>query len=155
MSWGSARKQGGLQYEATYDEKLFGVGCDVHVYADLATGEVSVVAAMRRLISPDPAFQISKDDLVCLSTCIESAKHRVSLLADSSAEIKAQNINCSCGRASLVVVHPRGKPASFSLTIGLFHEHGTIDNLSTKEVDEAVAKMEALGARVAAKVKTK
>ena len=155
MNWGSAKRQGGLQYQATYDAKLLGVGCDVHVSVDLSTGDVSVVAAMRRLISPDPAFQISKDDLVCLSACIKSAKDRVGLLADTSAELKSQNLSCSCGGASLIVVLPPGKVASFSLTIGLFHEHGTMEKLSSKNVDDAIATMETLAALAAAKAKVK
>jgi hypothetical protein len=50
------------------------------------------------------------------------------------------------------VVHPKGKNARFTLSIGSFAREGDLDALTDKEIADAVTKGESLKAKVVAKV---
>lgn len=149
---GGAKESGGLRYAATFNEKILGVGCDVDVAVDLVSGEALVIASMRRTLSSEPAFRISREDLASLSSCVKTAKERAGILDNKVKGSSDHQLNCACGGATLIVSKPAGKPARFALNVGLFHREGGLEELSAKELDEAVAKLDALTARVASKM---
>ena len=149
----SENESGGLRYAATFKEKILGVGCDVDISVDIGSREAVVIASMTQMLSSQPAFRISRDDLAALASSVKTAKKRVSIL-DSKAEGACDHqLNYSYGGAALIIVKPfADKPARYTLSIGLFNREGTLDELTTKELDDAVEKLDTLASRVTSKV---
>jgi len=145
----------GLRYATVFDETILGAGCDVEVVVDLSTGKGSAIISMRRMLSPNPAFSISRDDLAAIAMGVKMAKEKSDLLAQTTEGAKGHQLNFSCGGATLVIVKPEGKPTRFGLHVGLFHREGALDDLSALELEEAVRKVDALLARVISKATTK
>jgi hypothetical protein len=143
----------GLRYATTFKEKILGVGCDVDISVDIDSKEMVVIASMTRMLSSQPAFRISRDDLAAIASCIKAAKKMASIL-DSKAEGACDHqLNCSIGGAAMIIVKPAAdKPARYTLHIGLFNQEGSLDELSTKELDDALEKLDALASRVRSKV---
>ncbi len=145
----------GLRYAVSFEEKIFGAKCSVEVAVDLASGETSVVVSMLRFLSPEPAFRITRDDLAGLASFIRTAKSRSSLLDERVEGSMNHQMDCSIGGASLITFKPIGKPARFNLSIGLFHQEGPLNELSAEEVDQAVAKLDSISAKVSKKAAAK
>jgi len=142
----------GLQYATSFDEKLFGVGCDVEIVVDTESGDVQAVVAMRSFLRSTPAFRISVVDLIGIAKAIESATSRAKLLEQLIDDATDHQLNYSVGGAMLVVVHPKGKKARYTLHIGAFHREGEVDKLSASDITEALNKVEELTKKVRNKV---
>ncbi len=141
----------GLRYATSFEEKILGAKCSVEVVVDLSSGETSVVVSMMRFLSSDPAFRITRDDLAGLASFIKTVKSRASLLDERVEGATDHQMNCSSGGALLIVIKQTGKPARFTLSIGLFHQEGALSDLSAEEVDQAVAKLDSISAKVSKK----
>ena len=63
-------------------------------------------------------------------------------------------LNFGSGGASLIVVHPQGKKPRFVLTIGMFNREGELSQLSSKELEDAINRVNTLRKLVSDKVKT-
>lgn len=142
----------GLKYATVFDERLFGVGCDVDVVVDVESGEASATVAMRQFMRSSPAFWITGEQLVAIAEVVKSVRSRAWLLDETVEGAQDHQLNFSCGGAKLIVVHPKGKPTRFVLTIGLFNKDGELDELSGEEIDAAVKRIEELKAKTVAKV---
>ena len=154
MQCGNSKTVGGLRYATSFELKLLGAKCDVEVVVDLGSQEASAIVSMRRLLSPSPAFRAAREDLAALSGCIRQARENAGLLDATTEGAQAHQLNCSCGGAVLIVVKPPGKPARYTLNVGLFHREGLLEELTSKEIDEAVEQVDALIARVLSKTKS-
>lgn len=143
--------RGGLKYATTFDEKIFGVGCDVDVVVDLGTGEASATIAMRQFLRSSPAFRIAERDLEAIADAVKTAKASIKLLDSLADGALDHQLNFSAGGASLIVVHPKGKTARYVLTIGMFNDEGDIAELSSVVIDAAVKRIGELKERVSAK----
>ena len=149
----NANESGGLRYAATFKEKILGVGCDVDISVDIGSKVAIVIASMTRMLSSQPAFRISRDDLAALAACVKTAKERASILDSKAEGASDHQLNCSCGGAALIIVKPfADKPARYTLSIGLFNREGTLDELTSKELDDAVEKLDTLASRITSKV---
>ncbi len=142
-----------LNYATIFEEKVLGVKCDVEIVVGLASGAATVVASMRHALWSSPACHISIDTLESLATHIRDVRKYSELLDSLIDGAKDHQLNCSFGGATLIVVKPAGRPARFTLTIGLFHREGSLEELSTKDVDEAVGALDGLRKRVLARVR--
>ena len=141
-----------LNYATTFEEKLLGVKCEVEVVVDLSSGASSVTAGMRQALRSTPACYLSIDTLELLVNGIKLA-HKSAKLLDSLADAATDHqLNLSVGGATLIIVKPPGKPARFTLSIGLYHREGKLEELSAKEVEAAIQSLSALRKRVLAKV---
>jgi hypothetical protein len=148
-----ANESGGLRYAATFKEKILGAGCDIDVSVDIGSKETVVFASMTRMLSSQPVFRISRDDLAALASCVKAAKERASILDRKAEGACDHQLNYSFGGATFIIVKPKSdKPASYTLTIGLFHQEGLLEELSTTEFDQAVEKLDTLASRVKSKV---
>lgn len=154
MSETSSRQQSSLNYATTFEQKLLGHKCDIEVVVDLSTGEASVVAGMRQALRSSPACHISLDTLERLAACIRDVGKNSRLLDRLVDEATDHQLNCSFGGGTLIVVKPPGKSARFTLTIGLFHREGSIEELSAKEVDDAISALDGLRKRVLTRVRS-
>jgi hypothetical protein len=142
----------GLNYVTSFDEKLLGVGCDVEVVVDIESGAARTNIQMRSFLRSTPAFRITLDDLVSISTAIQSVRKNVKLLESLISDATDHQLNYSFGGMTLIVVQPKGKNARFTLCIGSFSREGDIDTLTNKEILEAVNRVEGLQAQVVSKV---
>jgi hypothetical protein len=142
-----------LNYATKFEQKLLGHKCDVEVVVNLASGQASVVAGMRQALRSSPACYLSLETLEGLAKCVRDVKKNSRLLDSLIDDATDHQLNCSFGGATLIVVKPPGKSARFTLTIGLFHREGAIEELSTKEIDDAVSLLEGLCKRVLARVR--
>ena len=142
----------GLKYATSFDERLFEAGCDVDVVVDVETGEASATVAMRRFLGSTPAFRIADEELTAIAEVVKSVRSRAWLLDDTVEGAQSHQLNYSSGGATLTVVHPKGRPARFVLTIGLFNKEGKLDELSGEEIDVAVKRIEDLKGKTRAKV---
>jgi hypothetical protein len=133
-----------LNYATTFNELVLGLKCIVDVTVDIRTGEAAVVVSRQPRFVSTPSFRISLDDLKSLSESIRSAEERAKLLDDPINGATDHQLNCTCGWATLIVVKPPGSPARFTLTIGHFHREGPLTELSSREIDESIAKLEAI-----------
>lgn len=142
----------GLKYATSFDEKLLGVGCDVEVTIDVESGESSAIIAMRQFLRSSPVFRISIENLASVAAAINSAKASASLLQNMVDGGMDHQLYYSVGGASLIVVQPKDRKARFVLAIGAFSREGDLDSLSDADVTGAVQKVDALKAKVRAKV---
>jgi hypothetical protein len=142
----------GMKYATSFDEKLLGAGCDVEVVVDLESGVAQACLEMRSFLRSTPAFRITLEDMQSVSAAIKSARTNAKLLESLVGDATAHQLNYSAGGATLIVVHPKGKNARFTLSIGSFAREGELDALTDKEIADAVAKVESLKAKVVAKV---
>ena len=142
---------GGLKYATTFDKKILGVGCDVEVVVDIESGEASATVAMRQFLRSSPASRIDAEDLSAIAAVVKSVRGRVGLLDSTVDGATDHQLNYSSGGATLVVVHPKGRPPRFVLTIGMFNKEGEIDSLSADEIDAAVKRVTQLKELVRAK----
>ncbi len=142
----------GMKYATSFDEKLLGVGCDVEVVVDIESGAAQACVEMRAFLRSTPAFRITLESLQSISEAIKSARTSAKLLESLVGDATAHQLNYSSGGATLIVVHPKGKNARFTLSIGSFAREGELDALTDKEIADAVAKVESLKAKVVAKV---
>jgi hypothetical protein len=154
MQVGTSKTVGGLRYATSFEIKLLGSKCDVDVVVDLASQEATAIVSMRQLLSSSPAFRATREDFAALSACIRQARERAGLLDATAEGAHAHQLNCSCGGAALIVVKPPGKPARYTLNVGLFHREGLLEELTSKDIDEAVEQVDALIARVLSKTKS-
>lgn len=145
----------GLKYATSFDEKILGIGCDVDVTVDVETGEASATIAMRQFLRSSPAFKISADELSAIGDVVKKARASLPLLEDFIDGSQDHQLNYSSGGASLIIVHPKGKPARFVLNIGMFNKEGVMDELSSEEIDAAVKRVGELTAMVKAKLASK
>jgi hypothetical protein len=139
-------------YATSFDEKLLGVGCDVEVVVDIESGVAQACVDMRSFLRSTPAFRITLEDLQSVSAAIRNARTNAKLLESLVGDALAHQLNYSVGGATLIVVHPKGKNARFTLSIGSFAREGDLDALTDKEIADAVTKGESLKAKVVAKV---
>ena len=142
----------GPKYATSFRENLLGGACDVEVVVNIETKEASATLAMRQLLSSNPAFLISRDDLVAISQNIGMIQSKSPLLDSLIDGALHHQLNYSRKSAVLIVVHPKDRPARFTLSIGLFHQEGPLSELSSKEIDDAVSRLDTLTAAVVAKV---
>ena len=142
----------GIKYATVFDEKLLGAGCDVEVVVDVETGQSQATVAMRPFLRSSHAFKISVEDLAAMAETIRSANARAKLLNDKIDGAVDHQLNFSAGGSSLIIVHPKDKKARFVLTIGSFSREGELEKISDLEVAQAVKTVEALRAKVVAKV---
>lgn len=142
-----------LNYATTFEQKLLGYKCDVEVVVNLASGEASVVAGMRQALRSSPACYLSLDTLEGLASCIRDVKKSSRLLDSLIDDATDHQLNCSFGGGTLIVVKPPSKSARFTLTIGLFHREGPVEELSSKEIDDAISLLDGLRKRVLAGVR--
>jgi len=142
----------GAKYAASFKEQLFGVKCDVEVVADLASGQIASILAMPQYISSRPAFVISLDSLKLFERSIKDTKSRAPLLDHQLPGASDHQLNCSVGAATVIIVKPAEKPTRFSLSIGLFHRSGLLEELDISEIENAISRIELLEKRVLEKV---
>jgi hypothetical protein len=154
MLCGNSKATGELRYATSFEVKLLGAKCDVEVVVDLGRQDASAIVSMRQILSSSPAFRATREDLSALSACIQKARESAGLLDATAEGAQANQLNCSCGGAVLIVVKPPGKPARYALNVGLFHREGLLEELTSKEIDEAVEQVDALIARVLSKIKS-
>jgi len=142
----------GLKYATTFDEKLFGKGCDVDVIVDLESGEASATVAMRPFLRSNPPFRISSEDLAALAQAVKLVGPRSSLLDALAEGALDHQLSYSTGGATLIVVHPKGRSARYTLSIGMFQKEGELGEPIGAEIEAAVKRTEELKAKVLAKV---
>ena len=142
-----------LNYATTFNELILGLQCLVDVSVDIHTGEAAVVVSRTPRFVSTPTFRISLDDLKSLSESIRRAQERAQLLDDPLNGATEHQLNCTCGWANLIVVKPPGSPARFTLSIGHFNREGPLAELSSKEIDESIVKLEAILGSVLKKVR--
>jgi hypothetical protein len=140
-------------YATSFKERLFGAKCEVEVVVDLSTGSATAILSMSQLLASGPAFRISLDDLKMLSKSIKAIHKHAPLLGTLAPEASDHQLNWARGGTSIIVVQPKGKQPHFALSIGQYHREGDLSELNSKEFDEAVAKIEAVRARVTDKIK--
>lgn len=145
----------GLRYATTFEERIFGAKCNVEVIANIFSGESSIIVSMMQPLGREPAFRILRNDLAELSSCVKTARERARVLDEVAEGATDHQLNCSCGGAVLIVVKPPGKPARFTLSIGLFHQEGALANLSAQQIDEAVSRLDTLAEKVSKKILNK
>jgi hypothetical protein len=143
-----------MMYVTSFKVRLLGSKCDVEVSVDLHNMTASVVLLMNQLIGSKPAFSISIDDLKTLSTNIKAIHKFATLLKYPSEGANDHQLRWDRGGAGLIIVQPPGKVPRYVLSIGLYHQEGDLSELSTKEIDEAVQKLDSLASLVIKKVKT-
>ena len=143
---------GPLNYATTFEEKVLGVKCEVEVVVELSSGNSSVTAGMRQALRSSPACYLTIDTLEALLNCIKATHKNAKLLDDLAEAATDHQLNASVGGATLIIVKPPGKPARFTLTVGLFHREGKLEELSTKEIEAAIQTLSALRKRVLTKV---
>lgn len=151
----TAARTSGLKYATSFDEKILGVGCDVEVVVDVQTGDASATVAMRQFLRSSPAFRITSNELAAFAEAVSRAKQIVGLLDSKVSGAEDHQLNYSSGGASLIIVHPLGKPARYVITIGMFNQEGEIEKLSSSEIDAAVKRVSELIALVREKVTSK
>ena len=144
----SSEDSSGARYATSFKEQLFGGKCDVEVVVDLTSRRTSSVLSMSQFLSSRPVFTISLEGLRLLSRAIQDIKSHKGLLNELLPGATDHQLNCSTGGATVIVVHPPGKPARFTLSVGTFHREGVLEELSVSDVEEAITKIEALEKRV-------
>lgn len=118
----------GALYSATVKCQLIRGKCNVEVATDLNTGQAKSVLTMPGLLSSQPLFDISLDDLKALASGAQQLKAR--------ARLKG-----SAGNATAVVFQPEGKPAQFTLHIGAYNQHGGLAALDMAETPVVIEKL--------------
>ncbi len=144
----SSEDSSGARYATSFKEQLFGGKCDVEVVVDLTSRRTSSVLSMSQFLSSRPVFTISLEGLRLLSRAIQDIKSHKGLLNELLPGATDHQLNCSTGGATVIVVHPPGKSARFTLSVGTFHREGVLEELSVADVEEAITKIEALENRV-------
>lgn len=144
----SSEDSSGARYAISFKEQLFGGKCDVEVVVDLTSRRASSVLSMSQFLSSRPVFTISLDDLRLLLRAIQHIKIHKGLLSELLPGATDHQLNCSTSGATLIVVHPPGKQARFTLSVGTSHREGVLEELSVGDVEEAITKIEALEKRV-------
>jgi hypothetical protein len=124
----------------------------VEIVVDLSTRDASSVLSMTSFLSSRPVFAISLDNLKQLSRGVSDLKSSAKILGTLIEGATDHQLNCTVGGATAIVVQPPGKPARFTLTIGAFHREGQLDELDTRDIDEAIKRLESLQGRVVQKV---
>lgn len=142
-----------VRYATSCKDRLFGAKCEIEVVVELSTLDGTVVLLMSQLLGSGPAFSISIDDLKALSISIKAFHKHAPLLETLSPGATDHQLNWTRGCASIIVVHPKGKPPRYSLSIGPYHQEGDLSELNAKEVDEAVERLDAFRSRVTDKIK--
>jgi hypothetical protein len=138
----------GARYATSFKEQLFGGKCDVEVVVDLSSRRTSSLLSMNQFLSSRPAFTISLDGLRLLLRSIQDIKGYKGLLNELLPGATDHQLNCSMSGATVIVVHPPGKPARFTLSVGTFHREGALEELSVSEIEDAITKIAALEKRV-------
>lgn len=142
----------GSRYATSFKEQLFGGKCEVEIVVDLSTRAASSVLSMTSFLSTRPTFSISLENLKQLARGVSELKNNAKILSALIEGATDHQLNCTAGGATAIVVQPPGKPARFTLTIGAFHREGQLDELDTRDVDEAIKRIESLQGRVVQKV---
>ncbi|MBX3647315.1 MAG: hypothetical protein KF766_06550 [Rhodocyclaceae bacterium] len=151
-SGANIKNDNGVNYVASFKDKFFGVGCTIEVVVDMSTMDSTARLAMKQMLSSNPAFSISLEDLKAISACIRSVQNYAPLLDTLVEGAIDQQLYFVRNGAMLIVVHPKGQSARFTLSIGLFQREGTLQELSSNEIDEVVTKIDAIMAKVVAKI---
>lgn len=141
-----------LKYATTFDEKLFGVRCDVDIVVNLDTGESFASLGMRPFLRSSPVFQISLENLKAVAAAVSSAKVNAKLLESMVEGAGDHQLQYEYGGASLTVVQPPKKVAKAVLTIGAFARESDLEKLSVDELDKAISTCEGLMSKVKKKV---
>ena len=139
-------------YVSSFEEKILGVKSDVEVSVNLLDASATVVVAMRQPLRSSPSCHISLAELESLKAAIQVSRERAPLLDAMVDGATNHQINCAWGGVTLIVVKPLNRPARFTLVVDEFHREGPLAELSSGEVDEAIAKLTSLRAKVLAKV---
>jgi len=142
----------GSRYATSFNERLFGVKCEVEIVLDLLTHAPSSVLSMTSALSSRPIFSISLENLKLLARAVADLKNNAKLLNALTGGATHHQLNCTIGGATAVVFQPPGKPARFTLTIGAFHRMGLLEELDTRDIDLAIRKIDDLQAAVVQKV---
>lgn len=149
MSCATAQKNpAGLNYVVAFSENLFGGNCTVEISSNLQNGELSVSLALNPRFGSTPVFKMTLEDLEALLECLRSVKLHAALLQELPEGAEDQQLNFERGEALLIVVHPKGKPARFSLNMGSIHKEGPLEELNIAEVEKAVNRLNGLKAKV-------
>jgi hypothetical protein len=141
-----------LKYATTFDEKLFGAGCDVDVVVNLVTGDTIATVSMRPFFRSSPVFQISLANLTAISEAVSAAKAHSNLLETLVEGAGDHQLQYQHGGASLTVVKPPKKTASAVLSIGSFTRESDLSELSVEELTKAITTCDRLIGLVKAKV---
>ena len=142
----------GARYVTSFKEQLFGGKCEIEVVVDLSTRAPSSVLAMIGFLSSRPTFAISLENLKLLTRAVADLKSNAKLLGALTEGETGHQLNCTVGGATAIVVQPPGKPGRFTLAIGTCHREGQLEELDTRDIDEAIKRIEALQNRVVQKV---
>jgi hypothetical protein len=142
----------GARYAISFNEQLFGGKCDVEIVIDLATCHATSALSMGQFLSSRPAFSISLENLKLFARGLADIKNHARLLTARLPGATEHQLNCTVGGATAIVVHPAEKPPRFNLTIGRFHREGLFEELPIGEIQEAIAKIQALQDQVVGKV---
>lgn len=148
----SSEDSSGARYATSFKEHLFEGKCDVEVVVDLIFKRASSVLSMSQFLSSRPVFAISLENLKHLLRAIQDIRSHAGLLGTLLPGATDHQLNCSTGGATVIVVHPPGKPARFTLSVGTFHREGILEELDVREIEEAISKIEALEKRVLEKL---
>lgn len=142
----------GSRYATSFKEQLFGGKCEVEVVVDLSTHSASSILSVTSFLSSRPTFSISLEHLKQLARGVADVKNNAKLLSTLIEGATDHQLNCTVAGATAIVVQPPGKPARFTLTIGAFHRDGQLEEFDTRDIDEAIKRIEALQGRVVQKV---
>lgn len=140
----SSEDTSGARYATSFKEQLFGGKCDVEVVVDLTSRRATSVLSMSQFLSSRPVFVITLENLKLLLRAVQDIKSHAGLLGTLLPGATDHQLNCSTSGATVIVVHPPGKPARFTLSVGTFHREGVLEELDVREIEEAISKIEAL-----------
>lgn len=128
-------------YSVSFESRLFGGRCIVEVTVDLNTGQASSVLSMPSLLSAQPVFAISLEDLKAFAEGVQQLKARSRVLASLPNGAQDAWLKCLVGNATAVVFQPEGKPDQFTMNIGAYHRHGDLGTLDLAEIHTAIEKL--------------
>jgi hypothetical protein len=150
----TAKGSSGSRYATSFKELLFGVKCEVEIVVDLSTHAPSSVLSMTSLLSSQPIFSISLENLRLFAGGVADLKNNAKLFSALIVGATYHQLKCTVGGATAIVFQPPGKAARFTLTIGAFHRMGLLEELDTRDIDVAIRRIDDLQVGVVHKVVT-
>lgn len=141
-----------MKFEATFDQKVLGVACDITVSVDVNSGEVESIITMRSMLRAMPAFQIKLSELAAIAEEIQIACDRAKLL-DLFEDADDKRLVFRAGGAMLTVFQNKANAPYFVLSIGSYNREGKLADLNNQDLQAAVTSIMALQNTVQAKVK--
>lgn len=153
MGAGESGSQGrGAVYAVSFKEKYLGSTCDIEIEVDVKSKTAEAFLSMRSIFKSSPPFRVSRDQLYQLSSNIKLLSEKAALLESMPDGGEYQQLAYHSNGMSVVVVHPIGAVARYSLSIGSYSRSGLLGEMSSVEIDRALTRIDELIAIVLRKV---